>query len=75
MLADGGEPDAEGEEAMTTPRGHDGPEAGFLNPAHRPYRFIVLFFVSVLTFGSYFAYERDQIDFFVPVVEFKGFHP
>jgi MFS family permease len=57
MLADGGEPDAEGEEAMTTPRGHDGPEAGFLNPANRPYRFIVLFFVSVLTFGSYFAYD------------------
>ena len=42
---------------MTTPRGHDGPEAGFLNPANRPYRFIVLFFVSVLTFGSYFAYD------------------
>ncbi len=42
---------------MTTPLGHDGPEAGFLNPAHRPYRFIVLFFVSVLTFGSYFAYD------------------
>ena len=41
---------------MTTPRGHDGPEAGF-NPANRPYRFIVLFFVSVLTFGSYFAYD------------------
>ena len=42
---------------MTTPRGHDGPEAGFLNPANRPYRFIVLIFVSVLTFGSYFAYD------------------
>ena len=42
---------------MTTPLGHNGPEGGFLNPAHRPYRFIVLFFVSVLTFGSYFAYD------------------
>jgi len=56
-LAEAGGPDAEGERAMTTPLGHNGPEAGFLNPAHRPYRFIVLFFVSVLTFGSYFAYD------------------
>jgi MFS family permease len=26
-------------------------------PAHRTYRFIVLFFASLLTFGSYFAYD------------------
>ncbi len=30
---------------------------GLLNPASRFYRFTVLFFVSMLTFGSYFAYD------------------
>ncbi len=30
---------------------------GWFNPASRPYRFTVLFFVSMLTFGSYFAYD------------------
>ena len=29
----------------------------FFHPAGRPYRFAVLFFVSLLTFGSYFAYD------------------
>ena len=33
------------------------PSGGFFHPASRPYRFIVLFFVSLLTFGSYFAYD------------------
>jgi len=30
---------------------------GFWNPATRFYRFTVLFFASMLTFGSYFAYD------------------
>ncbi|MCI0721433.1 MAG: MFS transporter [Acidobacteria bacterium] len=30
--------------------------AGF-HPAGRPYRFVVLFFASLLTYGSYFAYD------------------
>jgi MFS family permease len=29
----------------------------FFHPSRRPYRFTVLLFVSVLTFGSYFAYD------------------
>jgi len=29
----------------------------FFHPASRPYRFMVLLFVSLLTFGSYFAYD------------------
>ena len=28
-----------------------------LDPRHRSYRFAVLFFVALLTFGSYFAYD------------------
>ena len=30
---------------------------GFLNPAEKAYRFTILIFVSLLTFGSYFAYD------------------
>ena len=30
---------------------------GWYHPSRRPYRFTVLFFVSLLTFGSYFAYD------------------
>ena len=30
---------------------------GWFHPAQRPYRFTVLFFASLLTFGSYFAYD------------------
>jgi len=30
---------------------------GFFHPAGRPYRFTILFFVSLLTYGSYFAYD------------------
>jgi len=30
---------------------------GYFHPAGRPYRFVILFFVSMLTFGSYFAYD------------------
>lgn len=33
------------------------PPAGFLHPAGRPYRFMVLGFASALLFGSYFAYD------------------
>jgi MFS family permease len=33
------------------------PAAGRLAPAGRTYRFVLLFFVSLLTFGSYFAYD------------------
>ncbi len=32
-------------------------EAGFFHPSTRLYRFTVLFFVSLLTYGSYFAYD------------------
>jgi MFS family permease len=32
-------------------------EHGFFHPATRMYRFVLLFFVSMLTFGSYFAYD------------------
>ena len=34
-----------------------GPTGGILTPGTRVYRFIVLLFVSLLTFGSYFAYD------------------
>ncbi len=30
---------------------------GFFHPSRRPYRFTILFFVSLLTYGSYFAYD------------------
>ena len=30
---------------------------GFFHPAGRPYRFTILLFVSLLTYGSYFAYD------------------
>jgi MFS family permease len=30
---------------------------GFLNPASKAYRFTILIFISLLTFGSYFAYD------------------
>ena len=33
------------------------PGAGTFSPAGRPYRFVILFFISLLTFGSYFAYD------------------
>ena len=34
------------------------PQAGgWLNPAAKPYRFLILVFASLLTFGSYFAYD------------------
>ncbi len=32
-------------------------ESGFFHPSTRLYRFTVLFFVSLLTYGSYFAYD------------------
>ncbi len=32
-------------------------ESSWFHPAKRPYRFTVLFFASLLTFGSYFAYD------------------
>lgn len=32
-------------------------EHGFFHPAGRPYRFTILLFVSLLTYGSYFAYD------------------
>ncbi len=32
-------------------------ENSFMHPASKAYRFMVLFFVSMLTFGSYFAYD------------------
>ena len=32
-------------------------EVGFFHPSTRLYRFTVLFFVSLLTYGSYFAYD------------------
>jgi MFS family permease len=32
-------------------------EHGFLEPAGRPYRFIVLAFAALITFGTYFAYD------------------
>lgn len=38
---------------MVTP---DGPR-GWLHPSRRTFRFTVLFFVSLLTYGSYFAYD------------------
>ncbi|MCC7296430.1 MAG: MFS transporter, partial [Acidobacteria bacterium] len=31
--------------------------AGFFHPARPFYRFSVLFFVALLSFGSYFAYD------------------
>jgi MFS family permease len=31
--------------------------AGFFHPAGRPYRFTILLFISLLTFGSYFAFD------------------
>ncbi len=31
--------------------------ASFFSPDKKPYRFTILFFVSMLTFGSYFAYD------------------
>ncbi|MBN1895062.1 MFS transporter [bacterium] len=31
--------------------------SGFFHPSSRPYRFIILLFASLLTFGSYFAYD------------------
>lgn len=31
--------------------------SGILHPSARPYRFIILFFAGLLTFGSYFAYD------------------
>jgi MFS family permease len=30
---------------------------GFFHPSHRPYRFTVLLFAGLLTYGSYFAYD------------------
>ncbi len=32
-------------------------EEGWFHPSHRPYRFTILVFVSLLTYGSYFAYD------------------
>ncbi len=32
-------------------------EHGFIDPAGRPYRFIVLAFAALITFGTYFAYD------------------
>ena len=31
--------------------------AGFFHPSKRPYRFTILFFISLLVLGSYFAYD------------------
>lgn len=43
-----------------------------INPASKPYRFTILFFVSLLTFGSYFAY--DSIGAIAPIlIEKLGF--
>ncbi|HGY55571.1 MAG TPA: MFS transporter [Caldithrix abyssi] len=36
---------------------HSAQARGFFHPAGKPYRFVILFFVSMLTFGSYFAYD------------------
>jgi len=33
------------------------PAAGGFHPAGKPYRFVLLLFISFLTFGSYFAYD------------------
>ncbi len=32
-------------------------DAGWFYPAKKPYRYTILFFVAILTFGSYFAYD------------------
>jgi MFS family permease len=33
------------------------PDAQWFHPSHRPYRFTVLLFASLITYGSYFAYD------------------
>ena len=35
----------------------ESPEPSGFHPTGRRYRFVVLFFVSLLTYGSYFAYD------------------
>src|SRR5690348_10178547 len=32
-------------------------DQGLLHPTSRPYRFVILFFASLMSFGSYFAYD------------------
>ncbi len=41
-------------------------ETSFFHPSTRIYRFVVLFFVSMLTFGSYFAY--DSVGAIAPIL-------
>ena len=42
---------------MADPVAEAGGPVGRLDPRHRSYRFAVLFFVALVTFGSYFAYD------------------
>lgn len=42
---------------MADPVAEQGGHVGRLDPRHRSYRFAVLFFVALVTFGSYFAYD------------------
>lgn len=42
------------------------PAPGGLHPAGRPYRFLLLFFVSMLSYGSYFAY--DSVGALTPLI-------
>jgi MFS family permease len=41
-------------------------KSSFFHPKNRPYRFTVLFFVALLTFGSYFAY--DSVGAIAPIL-------
>lgn len=36
---------------------HTEENTGWFHPSKRPYRYTILFFVAILTFGSYFAYD------------------
>jgi MFS family permease len=45
---------------------NNGNRSDFFHPATRLYRFVVLFFVAMLTFGSYFAY--DSVGAIAPIL-------
>ena len=46
-----------GEESWLVPTPVNEPHRGTLHPAGKPYRFLILGFASLMTFGTYFAYD------------------
>ena len=47
-------------------------EHGFFHPSTRLYRFTILLFVSLLTYGSYFAY--DSVGAIAPTLQIGRAH-